>query len=152
MIVKIFNSYRQNNILSNEAVFEIYIDKSQIKEIFSLNQEQLKDIEKYSITCKIPVKTNGVFSQYVGVSENLNINCDDKYESGKYIRYASYQLENSNHFELLLIKNSNSYFDERFDQNKIISKVPFEYNYRKGEINRILITTDEINDYCSKNK
>jgi hypothetical protein len=150
VIVKGFNSYRQNNILSNEAVFEIYIDKSQIKEIFSINQEQLNDIKNYSITCKIPVKANGTFSQYVGVSENLNINCDNRYESGKYIRYASYQLENSNHFELLLINNSNSYFDERFDQNKIISKVPFDFNYRKGEINRIFITKDEIYNYCSK--
>ena len=152
MIAQVLSSYRQNNILSNEAVFEIYIDKNQIKEIFSLNQKQLNDIKNYSITCKIPITTNGTFSQYVGVNENLNINCDDGYESGKYVRYASYQLEDSNHFELLLIKNATSYFDERFDQSKIVSKMPFEFKYRKGEINRIFITKDKIYDYCIKNK
>ncbi len=151
-IVKIFNNYRQNNILSNEAVFEIYIDKNQIKDIFSLDQEQLDNVQNYSITCKIPVNTNGTFSQYVGVSENLNINCDEEFESGKYIRYTSYQLENSNHFELFLINSPNSYFDERFDQSKIIGKLPFEFSYEKGKINRIIITKDKIYDYCKKNQ
>ena len=149
--LKVFGLYDSKTILYNQASFEIYIDTSNlnVNEYFKLSKDTF-DIEKHKIICQLPVDIQGFKSKNAAVRTDLNnIDCNAKFEKGKYIEYESYELKGTKFTLMVVNKNVNMWMlDSPLGQKLIVGKKTLNYNYEKGKINRLLISENGLSEYC----
>lgn len=154
IIVRLFMFYNANNVLDNQAVFEIYMDGSinNIDEYFNLPKGTY-DENKHLIICKLPVSTDRIKPGFVGIRKDLsNIDCRIKYSEGSHIKYEHFEL-GGNSFELKIVNmhtNLNSLGTLLQQNSNIIGKVAFTYYYDTGKINRLVFSKNRIYEYCGE--
>ncbi|MES2864431.1 MAG: hypothetical protein V4666_09960 [Bacteroidota bacterium] len=151
LILKIFGNYNSNNILRNEACFEVFVDsKFNYDDFFELPRGTF-DTEKHLFICKLPVETEGFRPSYVYVRTDIeSIDCNVEFEKSKYVQYQPYELKGTD-FELLMVdKNTNlSVLNSHLlVEDLFLAKKTFQYDYSKGKINRLVISKYGIHEYC----
>ena len=149
--VRIFGSYNSNNIMSNEASFEIFVDGNSfdVDDFFDLPDGTF-DNDKNILICKLPVDVQGFNASHVRIKTDLqNIDCNAKFEKGRYIQYKPYELKGTD-FEFLLVnKNANlEALDSPLGQSLILTKKVLTYDYTKGKINRLVASNSGLSEYC----
>ena len=151
---RIFRIYESNNIMSNQAVFEVYSDlkDDEIDAYFGL-EPGTYDKEKYEIVCRLPVNCEGFKPSFRGLNYDLSsIDCGEEYDPSKHIKYDNTELTETG-FELY-VKLRFGIPLELLDPGTILvdSKVlvtkPIFFTYKRGKINRIVITKDITYNYC----
>lgn len=157
LAVKGFNMLNKHGVLSNEAVFEVYIDMTdeEINAIFNL-EEGTFTADEYMLVCKLPVETEGFKSAYKEVKRDVfEINCSEPYTEGKHIKYVSYELKDNKVASLLVMKRSGrplAIFNERLGAKQVLGTRQIPFPYATGKINRLVISKTGIQDYCKKKK
>ncbi|OAQ43502.1 hypothetical protein A5893_17225 [Pedobacter psychrophilus] len=149
--MRIFGGYNSNNILSNEACFEIFIDSDSfnVDKYFDL-PEGTFDKDKDILICKLPVEVQGFKASHVIVRTDLkDIDCNAKFKKGDYIQYEPYELKGSD-FELLIVKkNANLVvLNTPIGQTLILAKKNLSYDYSKGKVNRLVVCVSGLSEYC----
>ncbi|MFC6269880.1 hypothetical protein [Frigoriflavimonas asaccharolytica] len=154
VILKIFMIYNSNNILSNQAIFKVYSNMSnnEIEEYFGLEKDSY-DPATQILVCELPVNTTGFKPSKVDVNfEVTNLNCNEKYSEGKYIKYDNTEL-NDNNTKLYILKKTSiptQMFNENLGGKSIISSKTVKISYKTGKINNIIISKDGIYDFCEQ--
>lgn len=149
--LRIFGNYNSNNLLSNEASFEVFVDTRSfdVDRYFQLSEGTFEK-EEYNLICKLPVEVQEFKANYVNVRTDIeNIDCNAKFEKGKYTQYEPYELKGS-YFELILVnKNANLMaLDSPLGENLIIAKRILSYDYSKGKVNRLIVSESGLYEYC----
>lgn len=149
--LQVFDGYNSNNILSNQASFEIFFDANELSvdSYFNL-PEGTFDPEKHIIFCKLPVDVGGFEVRNVSVRYDLtNIDCNAEFITGKDIKYESNELNNES-FELFATKHIGNLqlFNEQLKSSSILAKRILAYDYEKGKINRLVISEMGFYEYC----
>ncbi len=157
LAVKGFNMLNKHGVLSNEAVFEVYIDMTddEINKLFGL-EEGTFNATNYMLVCKLPVETEGFKSAFKEVKRDVfTIDCTEPYTEGKHVKYVSYELNKTKVASLLVKRRTGrplELFSERLGANQILGTRQIPFPYSKGKINRIVISKTGIQDYCKQNK
>lgn len=144
---KIFVSYNSDNVLYNEASFEIFLDSKTFdpESYFNL-PEGTYDPEKHIVVCKLPVNPEPARPGFIKVRTDLeNLDCNSKAE----IQYQPYEL-NGPVFEIMLVnKFTNLYtLGLPISKGRILARKSIVYGYHKGEINRLLVSENGFIPYC----
>lgn len=140
--------------MSNEAVFEIYMDTSE-STVEAYFGKGIYDPEKHQIICKLPTNCEGFKPNYVVVDSDIsNIDCKQTYSEKMHIKYSSYEL-NKRNLRLLIVKKlsfSLIIFNESTFASSVVASTELGYVYKKGRINRIHISKNGVLDYCDIKK
>lgn len=152
VILRGFEFFNAKGILKNEAVFELYLDLNhqEIEAVFNLKPDSYNP-EKHQIICKLPVEVEGIKSGYRLVENKVSlINCKEKYNKKKHIKYSPYELKEGGAKLILMQKTSHSLalFSEKLSANYILAARPIYIQYKKGKINHLVISKKGINLFC----
>lgn len=153
-VVKIFSSYNRNHIMSNQAVFQIYMsmNNEEIDTYFGL-EKGTYDNQTQTIICKLPVTTKGFKPDVTLVKFGLDaINCKQEYSPEDFVKYENAELYGHDGTLYILKRSSVSplMFEERMMRNLIIASKTINVDYKKGKINNIVIEGDKVYDFCDK--
>lgn len=151
VVVTIFGKYNSNNILSDQASFEIFVDKGSfdIDKYFNLPQGTCEK-EEYKLVCILPVEVSGFKPNYAPIRTDIkNIDCNASYSKEKNIKYESYELKDLD-FQLVLVKKYANLMtlNSPLGTNSIIAQQYISYKYSKGKINRLIVSVAGIDEYC----
>jgi hypothetical protein len=154
LISRIFSYYNSTHILSNQAVFNIYLDlnENDIDSFFGLKKGTFNK-KKHTIICQLPVYGNTFKS--IPVSFNINnIDCSREFNNEIDTKYDNSEL-GGNDFKLVIVKGWGgpiALFDANLPifENSIVSYKDITTNYTRGKINNIVISTNRVYDYCTK--
>lgn len=148
--LRIFGWYKSNHVMSNEAVFEMYMDVSE-ESIATYFEKGVYDPEQHDIICRLPTSSEGFKPNYVFVNTDVSgINCKQEFDKTMHVKYESYEL-NQNSFRLLIVKKNGApliVFNETNFASSIVASTELGNFYKKGKINRIYISKDGVKDYC----
>lgn len=153
LLFNYFNYYKSTHVMSSEVCFEVYLDsKVDIDAFFGLAKNTY-DEKKHKIICQYPVKISGFKTNSTIVKQHVKeIDCEQDYDEKTHLKYEAYEI-NGNEFKLIL---ANKHVDEILlsypallsNSQNILATQSFNFNYKKGKINRIIITNDGILEYC----
>ena len=149
-ILQGFMVYNSQAILYNQASFEIYLDNTlDINEYFKLTKDTF-DIKKHKIVCLLPVDISGFKPNSAIVKTSINnIDCSATFEKGKYIKYEPYELKGTTFVVMVVNKNASlMLLDSPLGKKLILGQNTLSYNYKKGEINRLVISKNGLSEYC----
>jgi hypothetical protein len=161
IIMLIFGNYQKGNVLSNEAVFDIYLntDSLDIDAYFGI-PEGTFNRDEHVILCNLPVNTSSIKSNYLDVKLGIDsINCNEKYTANSYVKYYNTEL-NKNESRLLIVKKYIGQIEkkkrqtlrqissERFYRESIIAEKEIDLKYEKKKINRLVISYNGVYEYC----
>lgn len=157
-VLQIFNYYNANNIMSNQTVFKIYMNvpETDMDEYFGL-EKGTYDPENHLIVCKYPVQA-APFKQHEQVVdfEIDQIDCNEKYIKGEYIKYDETELNDNRNATLLIINKNISIPLEMIDNqvegenSSIVASREVYLDYQMGMINHIVLSKDRTYDYCNQ--
>ena len=151
-ILNRFSSYEVDNIMYNQAVFELYFDvqKDELEDYFSLPTGTL-DSGDYKVICKLPVEPKPFNPQFVELNPlHPMINCNEQYDEDKHVKFEPYELKGVGS-KVYLLKDyfrSISMFSEKLSSKNIVRTKSILLDYKKGELNKLVIAKDGVYDYC----
>lgn len=152
--LRLFGNYNSNSVLYNQASFEMYMDTNSfnIDTYFSLEKGTF-DNEKHIVVCKFPVEIGGFKLAYSLLNTDLsNVDCNEKYQKEKHNIFEPYELKGSN-FELVIVNKFTNLItlNTPIGESKIIAKKVEYCPYKKGEVNRIVLSKNGLTRYCQQN-
>lgn len=120
-----------------------------MNEFFKISKDTF-DIKKHKIVCQLPVDIQGFKSKNTIVRTDLNsIDCNAKFEKGKYIEYQPYELKGTKFTIMVVNKNANMMMlDSPLGDKLILGKKTLHYNYSKGKVNRLIVSENGLSEYC----
>ncbi|NQX86662.1 MAG: hypothetical protein HRT67_12295 [Flavobacteriaceae bacterium] len=149
--LKIFGKYDSNNVLYNQASFEIYLDikNLDINKYFRMTKDTF-DIQKHKIVCLLPVEVQGFKPTSTLVRSDLNnIDCNVTIKNSRLIDYEPYELKGSNFTFMIVNKNaSTQLLDSPLGKKLILSQKRINHTYSKGKINRLVLSENGFNEHC----
>ncbi|UOX33291.1 hypothetical protein LXD69_14755 [Flavobacterium sediminilitoris] len=149
--VKVFQNYKENNLLKNEAVVNIYFNlpEEEIDSYFGLEKGTF-DKTKHTILCSFQKQNNYLLDYYYNLSIYNGtdlINCDEKFSIEKHRRFKKYDINSSTMIvRLVNIRSSNNYSANI--SNSIIAKKEEYINIGFGKINNIILDKNGASHYC----
>ncbi|MNU89112.1 hypothetical protein D3C71_789430 [compost metagenome] len=150
VIIRIFGYYNSRNIMSNQVVFKVYTDlkEDEIDTFFHIEKGTF-DPEKHRIICRLPVTTSGFKPSYQIVQFNQSVNCKEEFNPDIHVKYDNSELNNTGVVLYLINKNMQVItLDSPAANSTIIASQGFSYEYKKGRINHILISRQNVYNYC----
>lgn len=156
IILQVFMWYNKNNIMSNQAVFKIYLDvkDEDMDEYFGVEKGTYNK-DKHMIVCDLPVNAAAFKPHSQIVNRNIGeISCDEKYNPEMHDKYDQTELTDGGSMTLIILDNSSSVPVQMVNENlggaSIVAKRQVYFDYGKGMINHIVLAKDKIYDYCNK--
>ena len=158
VILQIFTWYNGNNIMSNQAVFKIYMDvkDEDMDEYFGV-EKGTYDKENHMIVCNLPVQP-APFKQYQQVVDfDINsIDCNEKYVKGDYVKYDKTELTDDQNATLFIINKNYSrpvgMTDNQLEgkNSGVVASRQVHLDYQMAAINHIVLAKDRVYEYCNK--
>jgi len=153
--LKLFNRVESKSILSSQIIFEIYLDDNlNVNEYFELTKDTF-NIQEHKVLCILPVEISGFKPSKALVQNDLsNINCEAKFEEGKFIKYEPYEIKGKDFNFIIVNRNANvtildaENLNSSLGRKLILAKKKLRYNYKKGKINRLVVSENGLNEYC----
>lgn len=144
IILLLFGYHQKGNVLSNEAVFDIYFnsDSLYIDSYFGLPNGTFNK-DEHVIVCKLPVNTRNSTPKYLDVKLGLDsIDCSDEYTGKSYFKFDNSVL-NKNECKLLIVSKNEGGIIEKEKQTmrtfnewgtsskRILARKTIEIPYKK---------------------
>lgn len=150
-IIRIFGYYNSRNILSNQAVFKVYTDlkENEIDTFFQVEKGTF-DPQKHLIVCRLPVTTTGFKPSYLALQLNKTVNCKEAFNKDIHVKYDNSELNNTGIVLYLVNKNMPlvALDSPGAAGSTVIASQGFSYEYKKGKINHIMISRQNVYNYC----
>jgi hypothetical protein len=153
--LRAFSIYNANNIMGNQAVFEVYtdLDKSEIDAYFGLEPGTF-DPAKQNIVCYLPVEVKGIKPGATGVNfYSYGIDCNREFDPGRHTKYSNTELRGST-FTLMIVNSGTPLMlidpKDHLSSRSIVAKKEVRVRYTRGKINHIMISANRAYNYCSQ--
>ncbi len=147
--IRIFGYYNSRNILSNQAVFRVYTDLEQdeIDTFFHIEKGTF-DPQRHAIVCRLPVNTSGFKSSYLVLPFNKTVHCGETFNKDIHVKYDNAELNNTGLVLYIVNKNMPIVALDSPAKNTVVASRGFSYEYKKGRINHIMISRQNVYNYC----
>ena len=150
--IKIFENYRENHLLNNEAVVNAYfnIPENEIDTYFNLEKGTF-DKNKHIVVCSLEKSEGYMLNFYYNVptyGTTDKINCNEEFSIEKHRRFNKNDINNySNMIVRLLNFSVNGYHAD--SSNNTIAKKYEEININFGKINHLVVDHKGTSHYCN---
>lgn len=150
--IKIFENYKDNNLLKNEAVVNVYfnIPEDEIDVYFDLEKGTF-DKNKHAVVCSLEKNEGYMLDYYYNLPifrTTDGINCKEEFSIEKHRRFNKNDVNSySNMIVRLLNSSANSYTAE--PSSATIAKKYEEININFGKINHIVVSKKGTSHYCN---
>ncbi|MFD1630652.1 hypothetical protein [Pseudopedobacter beijingensis] len=161
IILLLFGYHQKGNVLSNEAVFDIYFnsDSLYIDSYFGLPNGTFNK-DEHVIVCKLPIDVPNFKPNYLDVKMGIDsIDCNSEYSGKAYFKFDNAELKKKECVLLIIAKDEGGIIEKEkqtmrtFNEwgtssKRILARKTIEIPYKKKKINRLVISWRGVYEYC----